>query len=403
MPEAVDNLGAEKEIQPTARGSNQAGLRVHNERLILSLLRSLGPTAKAEIARLTGLSAQTASVIMRKLEKEGLIKRCAPVRGKVGQPSIPMQLAPDGALFFGLKIGRRSADLVLVDFLGHSISRKHQIHDYPEPDSTIQFVRTAVAQLTDQLTARQRRNIAGLGIAIPGHLWEWGKLVGDPDERMSAWRDRDIRSEIDDLFDFPVYLQNDASCACGAELVFGPQDYPNYFLYFYVGYFIGGGVVVDGSLLTGPTGNAGALAPLPIPSKSMSNRQLIDVASLSVLEKMIAVNGGDANVLWENSNAWNVDHGILDAWLVQAADGLAYAIVASCAVIDFELIVFDGWLPEQVRHDLVELIKRKLPEFDMTGLTLPELREGSIGPDARSLGAASLPLSQRFLISPRSI
>jgi predicted NBD/HSP70 family sugar kinase len=314
-----------------------------------------------------------------------------------------MQLAPEGALFFGLKIGRRSADLVLVDFLGHSISRMHLTHQYPEPDGTIRFVRTAVAQLTDQLTARQRRNISGLGVAIPGHLWEWGKLVGDPDEKMAAWRNRDIRAEIDQLFDFPVYLQNDASCACGAELVFGPQDYPNDFLYFYIGYFIGGGVVINGSLLTGPTGNAGALAPLPVAAKNKSVRQLIDVASLAVLERMIAAAGGDANALWEHSASWHVDRSILDVWLEQAAAGLAYAIVASCSVIDFELIVIDGWLPEKVRRDLVDLTAQKLSEFNMTGLTHPELREGSIGPDARSLGAASLPLSQRFLISSRSV
>ena len=68
-----------------------------------------GAAAKsAEVARLVGVSTQTASVIMRSLEKRGLIERCAPVRGKVGQPSVPMQLARDGALFFGLKVGRRT-------------------------------------------------------------------------------------------------------------------------------------------------------------------------------------------------------------------------------------------------------------------------------------------------------
>ena len=60
--------------------------------------------------------------------------------------------------------------------------------------------------------------------------------------------------------------------------------------------------------------------------------------------------------------------------------------------------MIDGWLPEQIRRDLVALTAQKLPGFDLTGLTRPDLREGSIGPDARSLGAASLPLSERFLL-----
>ena len=75
------------------RSSKQTAVRVHNEQLLLSLVRRHGALAKADIARLTGLSPQTVSVIMRRLEAEGLLARQAPVRGRVGQPSIPMTLA----------------------------------------------------------------------------------------------------------------------------------------------------------------------------------------------------------------------------------------------------------------------------------------------------------------------
>ena len=67
---------------------------------------------------ITGLSAQTVSVIMRALEQEGLLLRGEPVRGRIGQPSVPMSLDADGAFFVGLKVGRRSADLTLIDFMG---------------------------------------------------------------------------------------------------------------------------------------------------------------------------------------------------------------------------------------------------------------------------------------------
>ncbi|TXH81688.1 MAG: winged helix-turn-helix domain-containing protein, partial [Rhizobium sp.] len=104
-------------LDPTG-GANQLGVRAHNERLVLSLVRRHDALSKADIARRSGLSAQTVSVIMRELEKDGLLSRDAPVRGRVGQPSIPMRLNPDAVLSFGVKIGRRSADLVLMDFVG---------------------------------------------------------------------------------------------------------------------------------------------------------------------------------------------------------------------------------------------------------------------------------------------
>ena len=60
---------------PVARGTNQSGMRAHNERLVLSLVRQHGALAKSDIARMTGLSAQTVSVIMRALEQDGLLSR----------------------------------------------------------------------------------------------------------------------------------------------------------------------------------------------------------------------------------------------------------------------------------------------------------------------------------------
>ena len=72
-------------------GSNQVRVRAYNERLVLSLVRMHGEMSKADITRASGLSAQTVSVIMRSLEKDGLLLRGEPIRGRVGQPSVPMR------------------------------------------------------------------------------------------------------------------------------------------------------------------------------------------------------------------------------------------------------------------------------------------------------------------------
>ena len=134
-----------------ARGSNLSGVRAHNERLVLTLIRERGPLAKSDIARLSGLSAQTVSVIMRALELDGLLIKGAPVRGKVGQPSVPMALNPQGAYFFGLKIGRRSLDLVLTDFLGTVQGRLQHTHSYPSPKSVIEFAQRGMSELMTAL------------------------------------------------------------------------------------------------------------------------------------------------------------------------------------------------------------------------------------------------------------
>lgn len=384
------------------RGTNQSGMRDHNERLVLSLVRQHGSLAKSDIARMTGLSAQTVSVIMRELEEEGLLLRQAPVRGRIGQPSIPMALAPDGAFFIGLKIGRRSAELVLIDFLGTVRSMLHHSYRYPTPRETVAFVASGIEDLRKALDARQSERIAGLGIAMPFELWNWVDAAGAPREVMEEWRHHDIRGEIQALCDFPVYLQNDATSACGAEMVFGQAGGLRDFIYFYIGAFAGGGVVLDGRLYGGRTGNAGALGSMPVPGPDGKPIQLIDVASIAVLERTLTARGVMASHLWTSPQEWGDIGPDLDGWITSASEALAYAIVAASSVIDFEAAVIDGWMPASVRRRLVEAVALAIGGIDAEGLKLPSIREGTVGIHARALGGASLPLSERFLVGAAS-
>lgn len=383
---------------PSARGSNQAGVRAHNERLVLTLIRQHGPLAKAEIARMTGLSAQTVSVIMRGLEAGEMLVKGAPVRGKVGQPSVPLELNPQGAFFLGLKVGRRSLDLLLIDFLGNIWGRRHQTHRFPTPDRVIAFANRTIPELLGQLNPQQRARVAGLGIAMPFRLWAWAEALGVDPAELDDWRRRDVAAEIAAGQNFPVYLQNDGSAACGAELVFGKGDRPRDFLYYSIGFFIGGGLVLDNVLHTGRTGNAAALGSMPIGYEGDRPIQLVEVASLASLERDLAARGVAAEAIWEDPQHWPLPADILDAWIEDAAGGLARAIAAAASVVDVEAAIIDGWMPAEVRARLVDETAARLARLDIAGIDLPAARAGTIGCDARSLGAASLPLSERFLI-----
>jgi predicted NBD/HSP70 family sugar kinase len=385
------------------RGTNQSGMRDANERVVLSLVRRHGSLSKTDIARMTGLSAQTVSVIMRELENEGLLLRQEPIRGKIGQPSIPMALNPDGAYFLGLKIGRRSAELVLIDFLGKVRASRQMSYRYPAPHETVEFVTEGLTQIRAGLTAAQDKRIAGLGIAMPFELWNWADTAGAPREVMNQWRHRDMRSDIQTQCSFPVYLQNDATSACGAELVFGQTGGLRDFIYFYIGAFAGGGIVLNGSLYSGPSGNAGALGSMPVPGPGGKPIQLIDIASIAILEQALTAKGQDASYLWTSPEDWGDLGDDLDTWVERAASALAYGVVAASSVIDFEAAIIDGWMPASVRRRLVAATQAAIGKVDVEGLRIPSVREGTVGIHARALGGASLPLSERFLVSANAL
>lgn len=355
--------------------------RSQNERLILWLIRRHGPLPRAALAQATGLSAQAVTNITRNLIAAGLLDAGGePQRGKVGQPLLPLALAPEGALFLGLKVGRRLAELVLVDFSGAIRDSRVMPYDWAHPDAIRDFALAGVAELLAGLAPGQRARLAGMGIASPFFLWDWAR-------EMQPWRGRDLRAELAGALEMPVWLENDGSCACGAEMVFGSGDLPGDFLYFYIAHFAGGGVVLDGRLRLGPGGNAGAMGSNPVPG----GRQVLDIASVSVLEAALG------RSLPPDGADWALPPDIAREWLDESARVLSHAALGAVALLDVPLVVIDGAMPADLRDALVTATAARLAGMRHRGVSLPELRAGTLGRRARTLGAAALPLADGFL------
>jgi predicted NBD/HSP70 family sugar kinase len=375
-------------------------VRLYNERLVLSLVRLHRELPKAEIARLTGLSPQTISIIMNQLTEDGLLLKGNPTRGRVGQPSVPYSLNPEGAFSFGLKVGRRSVDLYLIDFVGQVIGALHQTYRYPTPGGVTAFAAAGIESILADLDGAKRARIAGLGIAAPYEMWTWHEEIGAPKAEIDTWRTINIRAEIAKLCPWPVYFSNDITAACAAELMFGTGgDYIDY-LYIFVGSFIGGGLVLNGHLFPGRTQNAGALGSMPSLGQAVpaaGSGQLMNVASIYVLERKLIAEGRDPSVLWQSPDNWGSDLGpVLDEWIAEVARAIAYSIVAAIAVIDVESVIIDGAFPATVRQRIVEQTRLALGRINQQGLSRFTVIEGSIGSAARAMGGASLPLLANF-------
>ena len=383
-----------------SRGTNQIGVRLYNERLILSLIRRLGSVPKAEIARLTGLSAQTVSVIMRQLEADGLVLKRDPQRGRVGQPSVPFQLNPDGAFALGLKIGRRSSDMVLLDFSGAVRREIRLTHPYPTPAAVLAFVRESLPQLTGTLPEERLARDRGPRHRDAVRALELGTGGRRAGLVMDQWRGFDTAAEIGAISRWPVSLCNDATAACAAELVLGEGARYADFLYVFIGSFIGGGVVLNGSLYPGRTGNAGAIGSMPIArtpaNGAPATQQLIRSASLWVLEKKLLAAGRDTSRLWRSPREWDDFGPALDDWIDELAGSLALAIAAATSVVDFEAVIIDGAFPAAIGARIVERTRASLETVDRQGLSPVTLVQGAVGPGARAIGGACLTLLARY-------
>ena len=379
------------------RGGDSTGLRAYNERLTITAIRQAGALSKAEIARTTGLSGQAATVIVNSLLDEGLLVKREKVRGRVGKPFTPIALNPRGAYSLGVKIGRGSIEALLVDFAGDVVASRSTPYPAPLPAQTMTLAKATALDLMDSLKRRLRTRIVGLGVAMPWVLHEWSDVLGLERAAISAWREIDVADELQAATGLSVSLYNDATAACAAEMIAGDRINRSSALYIFLGTFVGGGVVINGRLHRGEQLNAGALGSMPIDRKDGDGRphQLIHQASIILLERALDAAGLDVSEMSGADRTTDADD-IFEAWLRCAAKALARAVVSATSVVDFEEVVIDGLLRPVWRRRVVDEVIAAHGRFDRTGLSPIVIAAGSIGPRARVLGAALLPLIGRF-------
>lgn len=384
------------------KGSNLTTVRGINERLILHILRIHQRLSKADATRITGLSPNAISVIFRSLESDGLLVRGKPVRGRIGQPSVPMMLNPNACYYIGFKIGRRSFEMVVVNFVGDVLARAFQAHQYPTPEATLSFIDSNLQPLIDE-AGLQREDISAFNIATPFELWSWTSDFGAPREEMEAWRSFDPAVDIGKKVPWPIMVQNDGTAACRAEMVFGPSTDVQDLVYFFIGTFVGGGIVLNGSVFPGRRGSAGGFGPLRIPDEPGGDR-LVDHASIVVLEQALAKRDPElAKTLCEKQDDWSQFEPELTQWLERAGRSLGHAIVSALAVMDFESVVIDGAFPSAVRDRLVDIIKQQMNKLDLQGVMKPEILPGHFGTLSRAMGAAAYQISTDYMIDQNTL
>jgi predicted NBD/HSP70 family sugar kinase len=399
MSTEVPDAGSPAARQPLRpRGSNQMGIAQFNERVVLQAIRLHGALPQAQIARLTHLTAQTVSLILARLDAAGLLVRLAPVRGKVGQPSVPVALDPDGAFSIGINVGRRSLDVLLVDFTGEVRDRSTLNYRYPNPDEVLGEIEQRLRAIRKRLGFAKRDRLQGIGIAAPLLLDGWASLLGVRPRQ--SWAHIDLADRVATMSGLPTTFVKDTAAACVAELVAGRGRTLKTFLYVFVGTFIGGGLVIDSQLRNGLHGNAGAVGSQAMrrsdPGQSGPPEQLLSVASLLTLEAAYEAHDLDPAAVGDERSLQARWRPHTEAWLAQAAPAIALVVHNAACLLDLDGVIIDGSFSRDLLGLLNDRVQESFDQYNWEGTQRPQLLPGAVGPDARALGGALLPLHANF-------
>jgi predicted NBD/HSP70 family sugar kinase len=313
---------------------------------------------------------------------------------------VPLALNPDGAFAIGIKVGRRGAEWLLIDFTAQVRERHAISYDFPDADTLLPAIAQHIHRLRDGLGPLAVRNV-GAGLAAPFQLGGWHRTLGLSKAQSDVWNQMNLLAEVKARTDVPVSFARDTVAACVAELVGGRGHDLKSFLYIFVDTFVGGGLVIDSHLHTGAHGNAGALASLPMQSAQAGQGaalppQVMAEASLWELEQRLQSEGLDPTAAYDDRALQAPYAAATQAWLGSASLALAHAIVSSTAVLDLADVVMDGSMSRSLLQALLEQTRVALAQYNWEGLWPPQLHGGRAGAQACALGGAMLPLHANF-------
>ena len=385
-------------------GGNASLVRELSERRILSVLRR-GEASKSEIADAVGLTTNTVGLICNELTKRGLVRAGAKRTGQRGHPATLISLDPTGAYAIGIKLGRRTQTSLLVDQAGRVIHSFNRDLALPTPADALSILAADVAALAKTLSRRSASCLAGIGLAMPYNLGNWRRELGIPEALAEAWSGVDFRAEMESMLDAPVFVENDGTAAAAAELFHGHGRSLRDFALIQIGYSIGGGLVLDGELQSGHTGNAGDFGLMPVgPSRLASAPRprrgrpdiLINRASGASLMRHLSAAGRPVSLTSELADAIAEAPHVAEAWLDDCVDALVRPIFALSSLLDLQAIVIGGLLPRSLLDRLVDRLRPALIASAPEARPPPQLLQSAFGRDAVARGAAWLPLDRAF-------
>ncbi len=372
-------------------GTNIESASAHNRRVILQSVRLYGPVSRPELARLSGLTLPTVSTITAELISRGLIQKSGRRKGQRGQPAVELSLNPDGGLTFGVSIGADHIVTVLVDLAGQVRGRAEHALQKPTLKRAYELITVSTQKLAGRF-AEDASRIIGLGVAVPARFGaERNELIPPP--YLESWSGADIPTDLEQACGLRVWVENDANAATLGESYYGAGREISNFLYIYIGFGVGAGLIIDRELYLGAHGNAGAISLIQftdqhLPSALTERPRGGETGALysSLREQGFKVDGpADLEILYHQSNP------LLLSWLEDSAEHLATSITAAQCLLDPAVIMLGGRIPNPMLHSIVEMISSKIPPWLASAGHQPNLQKATSGIDAAALGAAILP------------
>ncbi len=303
---------------------------------------------------------------------------------------------------FGVDIGGTTVKLGLFDVEGNVLDK------WEIPTRTENGGEKILPDIADSIREKMKQIdkdfVAGVGVGAPGPVD--GKGIVHRAVNL-GWGTFSIKDTLEDLLNMPVMAGNDANVAALGEMWMGGGQGYRDLVVVTLGTGVGGGIIIDGKMLTGATGAGGEIGHIHVNDEE---EEICGCGNKGCLEQYSSATGITrlANQLLASSDKDSVLRGgevsaktVFDA--VKERDPLAVEVaekfgkylgdgLASIAcVVNPEAIVIGGGV-SKAGEILIDFIRPHYEKNVFHGSRQVKFSLATLGNDAGNYGAAKLVL-----------
>jgi glucokinase len=359
---------------------------------LLKLLRRHSPVSRADLVRLSGLTAPTVSAGIAKLERRSLVLELGPGSSSGGRRPGLVEFNARHGYVIGADIGGSYARLALADLNGTIIGRWHaSLRADRNPKAVTALIGSAVLQMLEQHKVPIKK-VLELVAGAPGITdVEAGRVLSAPN--LTGWHDVPLRDLLQRETSIPVTIENDVKLGALGESWRGAARGTANYVFLAIGTGVGAGIVVNHMLHHGANWAAGEVGYMLLPGLA-ADAPTQDRAG--ALES--AIGGKGIERAWaEMNNSESVEPGIkaTDVFdlatqgdqkarelLQRVAGQLALAVTNMSLMLDLSLVVLGGGVGGHAA--LLDAIRRTLGRNEFAR---PQLAISSLAGEAQLHGA----------------
>ncbi|HEX6035329.1 MAG TPA: ROK family transcriptional regulator, partial [Anaerolineales bacterium] len=239
-------------------------VKTFNKHALVDLVRFAGRgVARTDIAQELGLTRASVTMIINDLIDGGIILEMESRSTRSGRPPVVLDINPKAGLVAAIDMGATHLGVAVGDFSAQILDEVEQpfrIDDGPEHcleegDRALRLVLEKRGLKISDLSA--------IGLSVPGPvITDTGMVMAPP--IMPGWDRFPIRTTLEDRWNVPVTLNNDANFGAVGEWVFGAGRGEKNIAFIKVGSGIGAGLIINRQVFSGTTGSAGEIGHLTI-------------------------------------------------------------------------------------------------------------------------------------------